>query len=100
MYRQVFIPNEQNNNIIIPRRWYGKEVEVTIKEKPKQVSKKALQQQVDYSKIDQVLKSVDSNDVQEIHKIFEPYQFSFKNFKFNRDEANNYDYTCSFADYL
>ena len=92
MYRQVFIPNEQNNNVIIPRRWYGKEVEVTIKEKPKQIIRKEVsQQQVDYSKIDQVLKSIGDNDVREIHKIFEPYQFSFKNFKFNRDEANNYD---------
>ena len=92
MYRQVFIPSEQNNNIIIPRRWYGKEVEVTIKEKPKQtIRKEASQQQVDYSNIEQVLKSIDDDDVREIHQIFEPYQFSFKNFKFNRDEANNYD---------
>ena len=92
MYKQVFIPNEQHNNIVIPRRWYGKEVEVTIQEKPQQTMRKeAAKQPEDYSNIEQVLQSVDDNDVREIRKIFEPYQFSFKNFKFNREEANNYD---------
>ena len=80
MYRQVFIPNEQNNNIIIPRRWYGKEVEVAIKEK-QTTRNEASQQQVDCFNIEQVIKSIDDNDVREIHKIFEPYQFSFKDFK-------------------
>jgi hypothetical protein len=28
MYRQVFIPNEQNLLIPIPQSWYGREVEV------------------------------------------------------------------------
>ena len=93
MYKRVFIPNEQNNHIIIPLRWYGREVEVTIKEKP-QTKKTAPQNtppsQVAYPDIEQVIKSID-NDVKEIHKIFEPYQFSFKNFKFDRNEANNYE---------
>ena len=93
MYRRVFIPNEQNSHIIIPHRWYGKEVEVTIKEKPK-AKKTTLedtsQPQVDYSDIEQVLRSND-NDFKEIYNLFEPYQFSFKNFKFDRNEANNYE---------
>ena len=93
MYKRVFIPSEQNCHIIIPHRWYGKEVEVTIKEKPK--AKKATledtwQQQVDFSDIEQALMSND-NDFKEIHDLFEPYQFSFKNFKFDRNEANNYE---------
>jgi hypothetical protein len=28
MYKQIFIPNEQNNNVIIPRKWYGQKMEV------------------------------------------------------------------------
>lgn len=30
MYRQIFIPSEQNNNIpfIIPREWYGQTIEI------------------------------------------------------------------------
>ena len=28
MYRQIFIPNEQNHLIPIPSDWYGREVEV------------------------------------------------------------------------
>ena len=30
LYRQIFIPDEQNNHIDIPCRWYGKEVEVIV----------------------------------------------------------------------
>ena len=30
MYRQVFIPNEQNNYVSIPPSWYGREVEVIV----------------------------------------------------------------------
>ena len=92
MYRQVFIPNEQNNNVIIPHRWYGKEVEITIKENSKQtIYRKKLQQQMSYLEIEQILKAINDDDIREIHQIFEPYQFSFRNFKFDRDEANNYD---------
>ncbi|MDR2802542.1 MAG: hypothetical protein LBB31_04915 [Prevotellaceae bacterium] len=28
MYRQVFIPNEQNSHVLIPREWYGQLVEI------------------------------------------------------------------------
>lgn len=30
MYRQIFIPNEQNNHVSIPHSWYGHEVEVIV----------------------------------------------------------------------
>jgi alpha/beta superfamily hydrolase len=89
MYRQVFIPTEQNSHIAIPREWYGQEVEIIVfpiareREKP--------QPPVDYTDIQQVLKTARKEDVQEIKKIFANHLFSMKDFKFNRDEANNYE---------
>jgi hypothetical protein len=41
--------------------------------------------------IKQVLKRVKEEDVQQIKQIFEPYLVNMNGFKFNREEANNYD---------
>jgi hypothetical protein len=46
---------------------------------------------VDYTDMRQVRKSVNREKLKEVNNIFEKYQFSFENFKFNRDEANEYD---------
>ena len=75
MYRQIFIPNERNSHIAIPREWYGKEVEViafpvsedTAEEQPLSAKRK------------------------ELDKALDQYLVDFSGFKFNRDEANEYD---------
>jgi hypothetical protein len=41
--------------------------------------------------IKQVLKRADKEKVAAIKEIFAPYQVSMKGYKFNRDEANDYD---------
>ena len=89
MYRQIFIPNERNSHIAIPREWYGQEVEVIVSP----VSEGAGEEQppVDYADIQQVRKMASKKDVQKIKKIFANYRFDMKDFKFDRDEANNYD---------
>jgi hypothetical protein len=74
MYKQVFTPTEKNNTVTIPREWYGKEIEVIafpISEEAKLQTK--------------------ATDVEDIKRIFKPYLVSLEGFKFNRDEANNYD---------
>ncbi|MDR0863454.1 MAG: hypothetical protein LBO74_00800 [Candidatus Symbiothrix sp.] len=86
MYKQIFIPNAQNNNITIPRKWYGQEVEVIVfptREKSLQRTRKTPVQEAS-------LQTKEEN-IQEISKIFEKYLFPFKDFKFDRNEANNYD---------
>jgi hypothetical protein len=70
MLRQVIIPSEENSTIPIPVEFYGKEVEVLIFPF---CDKKANQ----------------NND--SINDIFDKFLFSFGDFKFNRDEANNYE---------
>jgi len=77
MYRQVFIPSEQNNVITIPRKWYGKEIEVIVF--PVTVSNKVRQQ------------NIIQNRRKEIDELFDKYPINLSGFKFNRDEANNYD---------
>jgi hypothetical protein len=74
MYRQIFIPSEQNSIIPIPQEWYGRKIEViafpiteTVTEKSTVVKRK---------KLDQIL---------------DQHLISLKGFKFNRNEANDYD---------
>ena len=83
MYRTIFTPNKQNNNIpfAIPSEWYGQMVEVIVfpvrdtigKDKP----------------------DINRNDKrksrEELNKILDEYPLDLSNFKFNRDEANNYE---------
>jgi hypothetical protein len=76
MYRTVFTPTEKNNIVpfIIPREWYGKDVELIVF--PLDLPQTPLQ-------------SAANN--QKFIAIPPQYSFSTKNFKFNRDEANNYE---------
>jgi len=70
MLRQVMIPSKENSTVSIPVEFYGKEVEILVFPF--------------YNK-----KSNQDND--SINDIFDKYLYSFGNFKFNRDEANNYE---------
>jgi hypothetical protein len=67
--RQVMIPSKENSTISIPPEFYGTEVEVLVYPF---CNKRANQ----------------NND---INDIFSKYLYSFDDFQFNRDEANNYE---------
>jgi hypothetical protein len=78
MYRQVFTPNERDNAVVIPREWYGKEVEV-----------------IAFPMVNNSRKTEDApafrdQRLQEIKAITNSIHIDLSNFKFNRDEANNY----------
>jgi len=70
MLRQVMIPSKENSTISIPDEFYGTKVEILVFPF---YEKKANQ----------------SNNG--IDDIFDKYLYTFGNFKFNRDEANNYE---------
>ena len=75
MYRQIFIPSERNSHVAIPREWYGQEVEVIVSP----VSEDTGEKQSLLAKR------------KELDETLDQYLFDFSGFKFNRDEANEYD---------
>jgi hypothetical protein len=80
MYRQVFTPTERNNSVVMPREWYGKEIEVIafpIVESSRNAKHGVI--------------SFRDQRLQEIRDITNDIHVDLSNFKFNRDEANNYD---------
>ncbi len=70
MIRQVIVPSKENSTFSIPSEFYGMEVEVLV-----------------FPFHDKKENKNDSG----INTIFDKYLYSFANFKFNRDEANNYE---------
>jgi hypothetical protein len=80
MYRQVFTPTERNNTIVMPREWYGKEIEI-IAFPIMESSRKAETGVIPFRE----------QRLQEIRAITNDIHVNLRNFKFNRDEANNYD---------
>jgi len=70
MLRQVMVPSKENATIFIPAEFYGMEVEVLVFP----FNNKETNQ---------------NND--SINDIFAKHLYSFGNFKFNRDEANDYE---------
>ena len=70
MLRQVMIPSKENSTVFIPAEFYGMEVEILVFP----FCNKEANQNSD-----------------NIDDIFAKYLYSFGNFKFNRDEANNYE---------
>ena len=96
MYRQVLVPNAQNNSITIPRKWYGTEVEVLVlpivkKRQPLAIKEVKEKSEIDYKDIKQVLANTDPERLKRINEIFDKYLVPMQNFKFDRDEANNYE---------
>jgi hypothetical protein len=81
MYRKVFTPNEQDNSIplTIPREWYGQLIEVIAF--PLVDTNDGLPLQ----------NSVVQNRRKKREKLLEKYLTDLSGFKFNRDEANDYD---------
>jgi len=78
MYRTIFIPTETDHIIPlnIPREWYGRDVEVIVF--PLEMSQTLLQETEKKSEC-------------KFKAIPPQYSFATKNFKFNRDEANDYE---------
>jgi hypothetical protein len=72
MYRQVFTPMVGDILLSIPESWYGQTIEV-IAFPVLDAPQKTVLQNVKYKEIDS------------------KYSFSTKKFKFNRDEANDYE---------
>jgi len=68
MLRQVMIPSKEKASFPFPTEYYGKEVEILI---------------FPTNKINQ--------NLDDISKIFDKHLFSFANYKFDRDEANDYE---------
>jgi len=78
MYRTVFTPTEMDNMIPfnIPREWYGRDIEFIVF--PLDISQTLLRETS--PKNERKYKAIQSK-----------YSFATKNFKFNRDEANDYE---------
>ena len=76
MYRTVFTPTEADNIIpvSIPREWYGRNIEVIVF--PLDMPQIPLQKTA-------------RKDGRKFKAIPSKYLFDTKNFKFNRDEAND-----------
>ena len=75
MYRQIFKPSSKNNKISLPRSWYGMDVEV--------IAFPIIQ-----------LMSVENPAKERRRKreeMLRKYSMDLSGFKFNREEANNYD---------
>ena len=70
MLRQVMIPSKENSTINIPSEYYGIEVEVFV---------------FPFYDAKANKNSDNTND------IFSEYLYSFNNFKFDRNDANNYE---------
>ncbi|MDR3184377.1 MAG: hypothetical protein LBT49_03125 [Prevotellaceae bacterium] len=75
MYKQIFIPNERSISIPIPQQWQGRKIEVTASP----VLKDTVEEQSLLAKR------------KELDEILDQYLFDLSDFKFNRDEANEYD---------
>jgi hypothetical protein len=74
MYRQIFIPNEQNSNIPIPREWYGRKIEV-----------------IAFPVMEDVTDESVANKRKKLDEVLNQHLINLKDFRFNRDEANDYD---------
>jgi len=74
MYRTIFTPTETDSMIpfSVPREWYGRYVELIVF--PLDLPQTVFQQS------ERKFKAMPSK-----------YSFPTKNFKFNRDEANDYE---------
>jgi hypothetical protein len=101
MYRQIFIPNEQNGNIVIPSEWYGK-MRVEITAIPISNQNKEQSEDIDIMPVQEMyahylasLNPKERNIVikrqKEREEFLRNYPVDLSNFKFNRDEANDYD---------
>ncbi|GHT89469.1 hypothetical protein FACS189474_6100 [Bacteroidia bacterium] len=85
MYKQATIPKVFS----IPNL-FGNRIDISIFPL-KQRRKEKQESKIDYTDINQVLALVDKKEVAKMKKRLEPYRVDMSDFKFDRDEANNYD---------
>jgi len=80
MYRTIFTPTETDNMIpiSIPREWYGLNIEVIVFP-------------LDITPQQTKIRETVNNDVRKFKAIPSKYLFDTRDFKFNRDEANDYE---------
>jgi hypothetical protein len=99
MYKQVMIPNERNNSITIPKEWYGMRVEiiatpvVSLRKEGKDNDIPPVKTM--YAQYLASLSPEERENVLEqkkkLSEMFSKCPVDLSNFKFNRDEANDYD---------
>jgi len=70
MLRQVMVPSKENSTVFIPAEFYGTEVEILV--------------------FPSFHKKENQNGGS-IKDLFSKYLYSFDNYKFDRDEANDYE---------
>jgi hypothetical protein len=73
LIREIIYPTENNYTLRLPDEMIGKEIEVIAFE------------------IEKMPKKSVKNDLKDIQDIFKNNRISLKDFKFDRDEANNYE---------
>ena len=71
MLRQVLIPSAENSTINIPVEFYGREIEVLL--------------------YPLFCKTKSNQNNSDIDNAFSKYLYNFGNFKFNREDANDYE---------
>ena len=83
MYRKIFTPSKLNSNIpfAIHSEWYGQLVEVIVFP----INDADVQAQHNLTMQEKRRKR------DELNKILDEYPLDLSGFKFNRDEANDYD---------
>jgi len=99
MYKQVMIPNERNNSITIPKEWYGMRVEIiatSVVSPRKQVKDNDIPPvETMFAQYLDALSPEERENVLEqkkkLNEMFNKYPVDLSNFKFNRDEANDYE---------
>jgi len=80
MYRQTFKPTETNSQIpfTVPKEWYGLNVEV-------------IAYPVNFSLFIEEKNNKEKEIRQRREKMLKKYSFSRNGYKFDREEANDYD---------
>jgi len=84
MYEQIFIPTENNSSlpsVDIPREWYGEEVKMILF--PVNLSFRNERSDSDLDLIKERRRKRE--------EMLKKYTFSRNGYKFDRDEANNYE---------
>jgi len=77
MYRQVVMPEADNINISVPNAWKGMNIEVIVFPiSPKEVIAR---------------KTSDTEKRKKRNELLDKYLIDLSDFKFNRDEANDYE---------
>ena len=76
MYRQIFTPNDNNINIAVPTEWKGMNIEVIVFPiTTKEVFERKL---------------FNTEKRKKRNELLDKYLIDLSDFKFNRDEANDY----------